>query len=207
MSTLRAFVRAACVGAVIACGASEPSAADLGTLVVRLTDAPFPFDSVESVNVFIVRVDARLQESDSAAADAALAAGDAARSGWHTVAEPNAKIDLLTLRGGKFATLGTVRLAAGTYRALRLIVDPAKSDVKLKNATVLTGASTPGIKFPSAAQSGIKVQLGEGVKVSANDTTTVLMDFDVEKSFVLRGNSIMQNGLLFKPVIHATTQP
>ena len=39
----------------------------------------------------------------------------------------------------------------------------------------------------------------------AEGTTSMLIDFDVGKSFVMRGNSISQNGLLFKPVIHATT--
>ena len=34
----------------------------------------------------------------------------------------------------------------------------------------------------------------------------VLVDFDVDKSFVLRGNSIAQNGLLFKPVIRAVAR-
>ena len=35
-------------------------------------------------------------------------------------------------------------------------------------------------------------------------TTKVLIDFDVAQSFVLRGNSLAQNGLLFKPVIRGT---
>jgi hypothetical protein len=34
--------------------------------------------------------------------------------------------------------------------------------------------------------------------------TTLLVDFDVNNSFVMRGNTIAQNGLLFKPVITAT---
>ena len=40
--------------------------------------------------------------------------------------------------------------------------------------------------------------------VIADDTTVVLLDFDLDQSFVLRGNSILQLGLLFKPVIRAT---
>jgi hypothetical protein len=34
----------------------------------------------------------------------------------------------------------------------------------------------------------------------------VLLDFDAEQSFVMRGNTILQNGLLFTPVIKATIQ-
>ncbi len=36
------------------------------------------------------------------------------------------------------------------------------------------------------------------------DTTPVLLDFNVGSSFVMRGNSISPNGLLFEPVIQAT---
>jgi hypothetical protein len=32
----------------------------------------------------------------------------------------------------------------------------------------------------------------------------MLVDFDVAQSFVIRGNSLDQNGLLFKPVIRGT---
>jgi hypothetical protein len=54
-------------------------------------------------------------------------------------------------------------------------------------------------------KSGIKIMLDEPFNVT-DGTTTLLVDFDVGRSFVMRGNSISQNGLLFKPVIHATTQ-
>ena len=38
-------------------------------------------------------------------------------------------------------------------------------------------------------------------------TTKVLVDFEVAQSFVLRGNSLAQNGLLFKPVMRGTLKP
>ena len=73
-----------------------------------------------------------------------------------------------------------------------------------KDGTVLTAKSSPSIKFPSAGKSGIKVILTDDIVVDEGATTEVLLDFDAEESFVLRGNTIMQNGLLFKPVIKAT---
>jgi hypothetical protein len=45
------------------------------------------------------------------------------------------------------------------------------------------------------------------VVVDAEATTTMVADFDVGSSFVMRGNSLTQNGLLFKPVIKATMKP
>lgn len=72
--------------------------------------------------------------------------------------------------------------------------------------TVLTSSSSPSVTFPSAAQSGIKVNLGKPITISTDGTTTALVDFDVSRSFVIRGNTIDANGLLFKPVVRGTVQ-
>ena len=117
---------------------------------------------------------------------------------------PNQSYNLLALRNGATAGLGRVELAAGTYSGFRMIIDQSKSSVTLKNGTVLTGTSNPGIKFPSAAKSGLKVNLSKPLTIVGGATTTLLVDFDVNDSFVLRGNTISQNGLLFKPVINGT---
>ena len=176
-----------------------------GRLVVHLTDAPFPFDSVKSVDVFLVRVDAKLAATDSA--EAAQDAGEdgKGKGGWTTIAEPKAKIDLLTLRDGKTTSLGEKTLPAGSYKGFRLVIDPAQSSVTLKSGTVLTATSDPGIKFPSAAQSGIKVNLDRDIRVGSDSTSAMLIDFDVAQSFVMRGPA-MKNGLTFTPVIRATVR-
>ena len=44
------------------------------------------------------------------------------------------------------------------------------------------------------------------MEVVGEETTDVLLDFDAEESFVVRGSTILQNGLLFKPVIRASVQ-
>jgi hypothetical protein len=97
-------------------------------------------------------------------------------------------------------------VTAGAYRSLRLILDTNQSSVTLKDGMLLTGTSSPSILFPSAGQSGIKVHFDTPILVDAGATTIVLLDFDAENSFVLRGNTITQNGLLFKPVIRASVQ-
>jgi hypothetical protein len=173
-----------------------------GRLVVRLTDAPFLTDSVKSVDIFVVRVDGRLAQATDAEAEAD--ADNANKGGWNTLASPNASINLLALQNGVSTTLGDAELAEGTYNGFRLVIDPSKSSITLKNGKVLTGNDDPGIKFPSADKSGIKIQVAEGVKIVGGGVTTLLVDFDVNQSFVQRGNSIEKNGLLFKPVIKAT---
>jgi hypothetical protein len=170
-----------------------------GTVVVQLTDAPFPFDSVKSVDVFIVRVDAKLADTDSAQADANTSDADRNANGWTTIAEPKAKFDLLTLQAGKLATLGQAPLPAGSYRGFRIVIDPAQSAVTLTNGQVVD------VKWPSAGRSGIKVNLDKPLAVTAGATTTLVVDFDVSQSFVMRGNA-MKNGLLFKPVLRGTVQ-
>jgi hypothetical protein len=173
-----------------------------GSLIVRLTDAPFLTDSVKSVDIFVVRVDGRLDAADDAAADQNAALGNV--DGWHTLATPNASYNLLALQNGASTTLGTGALIAGTYNGFRFIIDPTQSSVTLKNGKVLTGTSSPNVTFPSASRSGIKINLSAPVKIVGGTTTTLLVDFNVNNSFVQRGNSIEQNGLLFKPVINAS---
>ncbi|HYD54328.1 MAG TPA: DUF4382 domain-containing protein [Gemmatimonadaceae bacterium] len=189
------------VGA-LAC-ADEPTAQRSSRLIVRLTDAPLT-DSVEKVEMHIVRIEARVAAADSAAADSAVDESAAKRGGWVTIAKPDRLIDILTLRDDT-TTVGESFMPSGDYRGIRLVLDPAKSSVTLKGGQVLTGSSSPGIRFPSAAHSGIKVHIAEpdSAVAVADSTTTLVVDFDLENSFVVRGNSISKNGLTFKPVIRA----
>ena len=175
------------MGALAACSDSSGS----GKLTVQMTDAPFPYSDVSAVNVFVVRVDAR-----TGAATDAEATNSASTSGWTTIATPNRVINLLSLQGGVTTNLGTSELSSGTYNAFRLVIDPAQSGVTLKNGTAVA------TDFPSAAQSGIKINLSAPIEVT-QDSSVLVLDFDVGKSFVMKGNSIAQNGLNFKPVIRA----
>lgn len=181
------------IAAVTAC--SDTIGTNTGKLTVKLTDAPFPFAEVSRVDMHVVRIDARTQSvSENEASDASD------NGGWTTIASPNTAINLLSLQGGVTTNLGTTSLATGNYNGFRLILDTQKSSVTLKDGTVLTGGN--GIIFPSAARTGIKIKLDAPIQVT-QDSSVMILDFDVGSSFVLRGNSIRNNGLLFKPVIRA----
>lgn len=205
MSYTRWLALAALVTAA-ACSNDSPTRipAGQGLVHLQLTDAPFPFDSVKSVDIFVVRIDAKLADADSAECEKHL--GDAAKdsSDWVTLAEPNRSIDLVALRGGKVSDIGQKALPVGTYRTLRLIIDPTKSSVSLKNGVVLTRTSLPAVYFPSAARSGIKVKLSKPVEVTEGNAATLTIDFSLDESFEIVGKSIQRFGLLFKPVIRAT---
>jgi len=195
------------LAAVAACSDSTASAGR-GTLRVQLTDAPFPFDSVARVDMYVARIDARTSDATESEA-----AGDTARSfdapgtehgGWITIASPRQRYNLLDLQNGTTTNLGQLTIPTGSYRAFRLVLNTDSSSVTLKNGTVLSG-DNGGIKFPSAGRSGVKVVLDQPIAVTENGTVMVL-DFDVGRSFVLRGNSLRNNGLLFKPVIRASAR-
>jgi len=162
-------------------------------LSVRLTDAPFPFSEVASVDAFIVRVDARKAESTDAEAE-----DESNQEGWTTVATPNALVNLLDLSDGKTTNLGATTLPTGTYSGFRLIIDPSQSSMTLKDG------SHPDIKFPSAGHSGIKVKLDQPVELT-EDGSVMTLDFDVGRSFVTRGNNA-RNGFIFRPVVRAVAQ-
>ena len=73
--------------ALAACGSDPLEIPDgSGVLRVQLTDAPFPTDSVESVDIWVVRIDAKLAEGDSA--EAAAGASDDSASSESIVAMP-----------------------------------------------------------------------------------------------------------------------
>lgn len=185
-----------------ACSAGSVTGSSRGAVAVRLKDAPFPSDSVDSVIVFVSRVDMRATATDSAGADSASAVANA--GGWITIASPARAFNLLELHNGVSADLGVSELNAGTYSAIRLVIDPSRSRVVLKGGMTLSGNSSPNVSFPSGSSSGIKVNLTNGLNIVAGDTTHLMLDFDLDQSFVLRGNSITQLGLLFKPVILAS---
>ena len=180
------------LGAIGLAGCSDTSGTSTGLLTVRLTDAPFPFFDVARVDVFVVRVDARRTEPTDAEAS------DESSGGWTTVATPNALINLLDLADGKTTNLGATTLATGTYNGFRVVIDPSQSSMTLNDGT------QPAIQFPSAAQSGIKVNLDEPIELTENGSVMTL-DFDVGRSFVLRGNNA-RNGFNFRPVIRAVAQ-
>ena len=190
--TIRRFA-ALVIGTFALAACSDSSGTGTGMLTVRLTDAPFPFSEVARVDVFVVRVDAR-----TAATTDAQAADAANHDGWTTVATPNASINLLDLRSGKTMNLGATTLATGNYNAFRLILDTDNSSI------TLTGGDKPPIFFPSAAQTGIKINLDAPIQLTENGSVMTL-DFDIGRSFVMRGNSA-SNGFNFKPVIRAVAE-
>ncbi len=190
--TIRLFA-ALVIGTFALAACTDSSGTGTGLLTVRLTDAPFPFSEVARVDVYVIRVDAKTAETTDAEAE-----DEGERGGWTTIATPNTLINLLDLGSGQTVNLGATTLPTGTYRSFRLVLDTDQSSITLKDG------SEPPIHFPSAGSSGIKVKLDQPIQLT-EDGSVMTLDFDIGRSFVLRGNHAA-NGFNFKPVIRAVAQ-
>ena len=162
------------------------------------------------MNIFVVRVDARVMAADSADADRDVD-GDGDMddrdhmhrdsSAWVTIASPNKLINILALQGGDTAFLGSANVDTVHIRALRIIIDPSQSNITLKNGTVLTATSTPSVDFFSRGRHGILVDLDNTADVRDHETTTITLDFRLGDSITLRGPSISHDGLVLRAVV------
>lgn len=181
-----------------------------GQLAMQLIDDPTALDSIASVNIFVVRVDARMTFADSAAADSNVD-GDGDfddrnhihrdSTAWVTIASPNKLFNILALQGGDTAFLGSAFVDTAHFRAFRLVIDPSQSTVVLKNGMVLTDSTTPSIDFFSRGREGILVDLDNDADVRPGQTTTITLDFRLGESLFLRSRSIGHDGLLVRAVV------
>jgi hypothetical protein len=202
------------VAALWACADHTITSAEMqsgqGAIALQLVDAPSALDSIAAVNIFVVRVDARMHVADSAAADSGVD-GDGDfddrdhvhrdSTAWVTIAAPDKLINVLALQGGDTAFLGSAAIDSARFHALRIIIDPSQSNVVLKNGTVLTATSTPNVEFFSRGRYGILVDVDNDIDVRAGATTTITLDFRLGDSIALRGLSIGHDGLLIRAIV------
>ena len=155
-----------------------------GRLKVMITDAPFSVNLVEEAVVTLEKIELRQKNVEG--------------NPYIVVFEGAVPVDLITLRNGITEELTSLEIPAGEYDQVRVYVD----DAHLK----LTNGMTFHLKVPSGSQSGIKIFVHPGITVTTGLTAELLLDFDVSKSFVVKGNPHdLENikGFNFKPVIRA----
>lgn len=124
-------------------------------------------------------------------------------------------VDLLDLQGGVTALIADADIPAGDYSQLRLIVEDAR--VALADGYEFNDGSTSKSLFvPSGAQTGIKLNLagsagdGDGGPATiASGETVLVLDFDVNQSFVIQGDPEAASGIndiLFTPTVRVVVQ-
>ena len=172
-----------------------PSGDQKGNLVIKLTDAPFPLDMIDAATVKIVKVEIGY-----------VCDCDQEEYPFITVYEnPDPEpFNLLDFRNGLTADLVDMQIDPGSYNLIRLYVDEAGLVVKDGDEYML--------KVPSGPQTGIKVFMEPALQVVGGLTSEIVLDFNLDRSFVLKGNMNTPAGIKgfnFKPVIKAinnTTQ-
>ena len=152
---------------------------------IRLTDAPS--DDFQSATIFVSQVSLQPSGVNASAV---------------IISSTKTSFDLLTLQDGVTAELGSASVPSGSFSQVRLIVDSARVVLKGGN-TFSDGTNTAVLKVPSGSESGLKVNFSSPVSVTAGQTVLVV-DFDLSQSFVFQGPPSHPNGVLLKPVLHAT---
>lgn len=168
-----------------------------GRLVVKVTDAPFPIDEIEFANVTINKVELR-EECDGICEGTGDGPGEGICDSYPfvVVSEEPVTINLLDLRNGVTELLADIDIPQGNYDLVRLYIDEASLKV--------IGGEEYTVKVPSGDRTGIKVFIEPSLVIEGGITSELLLDFDLSRSFVLRGNPNSPagiNGFIFKPVI------
>lgn len=203
----------------ISCTDGDDSQIEMGKLTVQLTDAPFPHDLVAEANVTIFKVDARNKgsekemddesesndeiEGESDSDDEMEDESDSSdeensNSPFVTLMEGEIEVNLLELINGNTETLVNTFVPIGTYDLIRVYVKGV--------SIVLTDGTIYDLKVPSGEQTGIKVFIKPGIVVSGGLSADLILDFDVSRSFIPKGNRKDFSGITgfnFKPVIKA----
>lgn len=172
---------------------------DQGRLVVRLTDAPFPYSSVAEANVTVFKIEARLKDGTAEEESEGMGPIMEGDSPFVTLMEEEIPVNLLDLTNGITEKLADLEVPAGSYDLIRVYVKGVN--------VVLADDTTHDLKVPSGEQTGIKVFIRPDLVVAGGLTTEVLLDFDVSRSFIAKGSAKSPGGITgfnFKPVIKAS---
>ena len=152
---------------VLALGCS-PNGMAMGTVQLRLTDAP---GDIESAHLVITQVSVHrsgVNDGDDGAEG----------GGWEVVNDDTTEVDLMTLRDGVFTTLGVALVPAGRYTQIRLKLGEG-------SRVVVDGVEHP-LVIPSGMQSGFK--LIHPFTVPPEGFVDLLVDIDAQTAIQQTGS-------------------
>lgn len=175
----------------------DTSKNQMGSVTISLTDAPFPYDLVEAVNITIDKISFKILDEENTDESAE----ETENESDFIVLVVDEKFNLLELGNGESEILGALDIPAGEYSEIRMHVTDAK--IKLKDVV-----EEMDIKIPSAGSSGLKIKIKPALVVTEGEEYQLLLDFDVSRSFIAKGNNDKGKekeitGFIFKPVIRA----
>jgi hypothetical protein len=180
---------AAAASAPMACTSYETGPggpAGEGKTAVFLTDAPFPFDRIERVDIHIAAIALSPQADTSEGLPE-----------WVTVAHPERTFNLLDLQNGTTALLGEADVPPGQYRAVRVTFDPERSGMTDRDG------GHPVIDWQAKGDVPSLFSLVEEPMAIDENGEDIVIDFDVGRSFLPDSSS---DGFLFIPFLRAITR-
>lgn len=163
---------------------SEGPSASQPTITVKLVDAPGDF---KAVNVEVVDVMIKMNDDSED------------ENGWVSLEVEDETINLLDFTGGMSKVLvERFPIPAGTLSQMRLVLGDG-------NTIVIENDSEEDVehdlKTPSAQQSGLKLKVNS--EIEEGYSYDFILDFDVEKSIVMAGNS---DNIILKPVLNVSAE-
>lgn len=164
---------------LVHCGGGSESSR-MGTVRVRLADAPFPYQHVRTVSIAISSVEVR----------------QAGTSNFYSIMSNARTFDLLTLQGGTTDTMGSASLLTDSYDQIRIRI--ASVSLGITDGRTFTPAVSDSV------QRGFVVAISPPVQVKGNRTTDLVIDFNVSRSFIAQGNATLSSGIsgfVFKPSV------
>ncbi len=176
----------------VSCGGGGSSAGGTGHLQLLLTDAPFALDIVTSarIKVSAIRVHHDAQ-SDSGFTDLPDVT--------------DLELELLDLQNGLTQELVDAELPAGSYGQIRLVVQEAT--LELTNGNIYS-TTLGNMSLTSTDTSGLKLFVDPPIEVTSGGMTTLILDFDLSKSFHAIPANDALNATEYKlmPVVRVTNQ-
>lgn len=177
---------AAALALVVGCSKTDETSANSSKLEVRLTDAPGDF---RNVVLDVRQIEVHLKEEKDP-------------DGWKTLAFSPQAINVLEYVNGKSALLVSEDFAPGDLKEIRLILGP-------DSYVIGRDGQHYDLKTPSGQTSGVKLKLDKAT-LRQRETFQLLLDFDVAKSVVERGNwkpgNDKKERYLLTPVIRVVAQ-
>ncbi|MCH4552303.1 DUF4382 domain-containing protein [Aestuariibaculum lutulentum] len=164
---------------------SDGVSAEAPKISVRLVDAPGDY---AAVNVNIVDVMIKMNDNSDS------------ESGWMSLEANGGMVNLLDFTGGFSKVLvDQFQIPAGTLSQMRLVLgDGNNIDIAIDEEG---NVENHPLKTPSDQQSGLKMKID--AVLEEGFTYDYVLDFDVEKSIVMAGNS---DNIILKPVIYASAE-
>lgn len=177
---------AAALALVAGCSKTDDTSADSSKLEVRLMDAPGDF---RSVVLDVRQLEVHLKEEKDP-------------DGWKNLTFSPQAINVLEYVNGKSALLVSENFAPGELKEIRLILGP-------DSYVIGRDGQRYDLKTPSGQTSGVKLKLDKAT-LRQREIFQLLLDFDVAKSIVERGNwkpgNDKKERYLLKPVIRVVAQ-